>query len=77
MITDWPPTFTQLTEAGFAIPVWFAGALPVPAGAAGDVAGAAGVAVVDDTDEAACWVQPAITRPAPMQRHRIRITKDF
>ena len=77
IITDWPPTFTQLTDAGFAMPVWFVGALPVPAGAAGDVAGAARVAVVDGTDEGVCWVQPAITRPAPMQRHRTRITNDL
>ena len=103
LICTVPPTLTQLTEAGFAMPaspagtvgavgtvgtVWeFAGAaLPVPEGAVGTVgtvgtvwefAGAAGVAVVDGTDEVDCWVQPAIRRPAPMQRHRARITKDF
>jgi hypothetical protein len=58
------------------MPVWFDDTLPVPVGAAGEVTGAAGVVVVDDAD-ADCWVQPAIIRPAPRQRHRTRITDTF
>jgi hypothetical protein len=69
IITDWPPTLTQLTEAGFAIP-----AVPVEA-VAWVVGIVAGVVVVVGTGEDD-WVQPARTMQAATQNPRTRITEN-